>query len=265
MLINTKTGEYGAYQQEELRFPASVVKTFWLVYFYEKVQRGLLKEANFVTFLNKMIKESDNNSASVIVDAISGTQSGFDLTGEEYENWLNQRKQVNKYFQRAGYENINVNQKTFPITNIKLFEPKGADLKMRGNPEKPIRNKISARQTARILYKIYSNQAVSAEQSQKMANLLTIDSQTRLIKKDEQDRENFNPVRGFFSESLPSDIYFGAKAGWTSFTRNEAAYIETPDRKVAYILVVFGEDKAYAMNWKIFPKMSNIVYKRMTN
>ncbi len=263
-LINTKTSEYGAYQQEKLRFPASVVKTFWLVYFYEKVQKGLLNEASFVTYINKMIKESDNNSASVIVDAITETQSGSDLTGEEYENWLNQRKQVNKYFQRAGYENINVNQKTFPITNIKLFEPKGADLKMRGNPEKPIRNKLSAKQTARLLYEIYSNQAVSVEQSQRMANLLTIDPQTRLTKKDDQDTEHFNPVRGFLSESLPSNIYFGAKAGWTSFTRNEAAYIATPDGKVGYILVVFGEDKAYAYDWKIFPKMSKMVYEKMT-
>lgn len=97
-----------------------------------------------------------------------------------------------------------------------------------------------------------------------VTNLLTIDPQTRLIKKDEQDREHFNPVKGFLSESLPSDIYFGAKAGWTSFTRNEAAYIATPDGKAAYILVVFGEDKAYAYDWKIFPKMSKMVFQKMT-
>lgn len=97
-----------------------------------------------------------------------------------------------------------------------------------------------------------------------MANLLTIDPQTRLTKKDDQDTEHFNPVRGFLSESLPSNIYFGAKAGWTSFTRNEAAYIATPDGKVGYILIVFGEDKAYAYDWKIFPKMSKMVFEKMT-
>jgi hypothetical protein len=264
-LIDTKTGKYGAYQQDELRYPASIVKMFWMVYSYSLIKNNLLNEADFTLDLDKMIKNSDNDSASDVVDRITNTQSGGDFQGEEYENWLQKRNQLNKYFQQAGYTNINLNQKVFPINYLNISQPQGAELKMRGNPEKPIRNKMTTLHAARLLYEIYNNQAISPDYSMKMINLLRIDSQTRNLKKDDQNPNEFNPVRGFFSESLPSNIDFGGKAGWTSNTRQEAAYIATPDGKAAYILVVFAEDRAYAYDWKIFPQISSLVFDRMTN
>jgi hypothetical protein len=264
-LIDTKTGKYGAYQQDELRYPASIVKMFWMVYSYSLIKNNSLSEADFTPYLDKMIKNSDNDSASYVVDRITNTQSGGDFQGEEYENWLQKRNQLNKYFQQAGYTNINLNQKVFPINYLNISQPQGAELKMRGNPEKPIRNKMTTQHAARLLYEIYNNQAISPDYSIKMINLLRIDSQTRNLKKDDQNPNEFNPVRGFFSESLPSNIDFGGKAGWTSNTRQEAAYIATPDGKAAYILVVFAEDRAYAYDWKIFPKISSLVFDRMTN
>ncbi len=264
-LIDAKTGKYGAYQQDELRYPASIVKMFWMVYSYSLIKNNPLSEANFTLYLNKMIKNSDNDSASYVVDTITGTESGNDFQGEEYENWLQKRNQLNKYFQQAGYTNINLNQKVFPINYLNISQPQGAELKMRGNPEKPIRNKMTTLHAARLLYEIYNVQAISPDYSGKMINLLRIDSQTRNLKKYDQNPNEFNPVRGFFSEPLPSNIDFGGKAGWTSNTRQEAAYIATPDGKAAYILVVFAEDRAYAYDWKIFPQISSMIFDRMTN
>lgn len=264
-LIDTKSGTYAAYQQKELRYPASVVKIFWMVYLYALINKGFINEADFTPYLNEMIKNSDNNSASYIFDAITDTKSGQSLEGKEYETWLNKRIKLNKYFQNAGYENININQKTFPINYLKIYKPQGSDLRMRGNPEKPIRNKITTLHAARLLYEIYDGQAVSPIDSQKMTKLLTIDSQTRILKKDDQNPNEFNPVRGFLSQSLPSHVYFGGKAGWTSGSRQDAAYIATADGKAAYILVIFAEDHTYAYDWKIFPEMSRLVFDRMTN
>ncbi|WP_414550004.1 serine hydrolase [Anabaena sp. CCY 0017] len=175
---------------------------------------------------------------------------------------MDKRKKVNRFFQVAGYNNININQKTYPITHKKLYAPQGADLKMRGNPNAPIRNKITTQQSARLLYEIYNSQAVAPSFSERMANWLSIDPATRIEKRNEQNPNVFNPVRGFLSESLPTDAYFGGKAGWTSGSRQEAAYIATRDGSAAYILVVFGEDRAYAYDWKIFPKVSNLVLER---
>ncbi|WP_089128382.1 serine hydrolase [Tolypothrix sp. NIES-4075] len=264
-LINTKTGEYAAYQQEKPRFPASVVKMFWMVYLYAQIEKGIWHEENFIFYLNSMIKKSDNNAASDILDAITQTKSGQNLEGKEYEYWLKNRKKVNKFFQKAGYEKINISQKPFPITSQKIYEPQGSDLKMRGDPKNPIRNKITTQQAARLLYEIYDGQSISQIYSEKMASWLSIDPATRIEKKDDQNPNEFNPVRGYFSESLPTNVNFGGKAGWTSNTRQEAAYIATPDGKAAYILVVFAEDRTYAYDWKIFPQMSRFVYDRMTN
>ncbi|MEM1393591.1 MAG: serine hydrolase [Cyanobacteria bacterium P01_H01_bin.150] len=264
-LINVKTGNYAGYQQDKMRYPASVVKLFWMVNFYAQVEKGILSEADFNDNLKDSIQKSDNEAASIILDKISNTQSGQNLVGRSYQNWLQKRLQVNQFFQQAGYENINVSQKTFPIPYLNLYEPKGADLKMRGNPQKPIRNKITTQQASRLLYEIYNQKSISEDSSQKMIDLLTINPHTRAIKKDEKNPNEFNPVRGFLSEPLASEIYFGGKAGWTSKSRQDAAYITTSDGKTAYILVVFAEDRAYAYEWKIFPKISSLILNRMKN
>ncbi len=263
-IIDLKTRKYAGYQQEKLRYPASVVKLFWMVYLYAQIEQGILSEAEFTQHLDSMIKKSDNEAASYIIDRISNTQYKPNIKKEEeYKKWRKKRLQINQYFQQAGYDKINVSQKTFPIPSLKLSQAKGSDLKLRDNPQKPIRNQISTQQVARLLSEIYSNQSLSATSSVKMANFLTIDSQTRSIKKGDKNPNEFNPVRGFLSESLPNNISFRGKAGWTSASRNDAAIITTPDGNIAYILVVFAQDKAYAYNWKIFPQISRLIFNRL--
>jgi beta-lactamase class A len=264
-LIDIKTGKIAGYQQEKLKYPASVVKLFWMVYLYAQIEKGILSEAEFPEYLDSTIKKSDNEAASYIVDRISNTEYKQNINGEEYTNWKNKRLQVNRYFQQAGYDDINISQKTFPIPSLKLSKPEGSELKLRDNPQNPIRNQISTQQVARLLYEIYDNQSVSSIYSEKMAQLLTIDSQTRNIKRDDKNPNEFNPVRGFLSASLPDNVQFMGKAGWTSTSRNDAGIIATPDGKAAYILVVFGEDKAYANDWDLFPQISKLVFNRMTN
>ena len=263
-LIDAKTGEYAEYQAEELRFPASVIKMFWMVYLYAQIEKGIWNEADFTLYLNEMINKSDNSAASYIFDLTTDTQSEENLEGEEYEIWLRKRQKINKFFQEAGYEKININQKIFPIGYLNFNEPKGSDLKMRGDPNTPIRNNITTQQAGRLLYEIYHAQAISPVYSQKMAELLRIEPEAR-ISQQPQNINYFNPVRGYFSQSLPTDVYFGGKAGWTSSSRQEAAYIATPDGKAAYILVSFGDDRAYADDWQIFPKISSLVFERMIN
>jgi beta-lactamase class A len=263
-LINVKTGEYAEYQQEKSRFPASVIKMFWMVYLYGQIQNSRADETVFLPYIDAMIKKSDNNAASTIIDSVTQTETSVkNLKEEDYKDWLQKRNLLNTFFQKAGYEKINISQKTYPITDKKIYEPQGADLRMRGNLQDPIRNKITTQQAARLLYEIYDFKAISPAYSERMANWLSIDAATRIEKREQQDPNVFNPVRGYFSESLPTDVYFGGKAGWTSGSRQEAAYIATRDG-ATYILVVFAEDRAYAYDWKIFPKISELVFKRMT-
>lgn len=264
-LIDIQTGEIAGYQEEKLRYPASVVKLFWMVYLYAQIEKGILSEADFTQSLYSMIQKSDNEAASKIIDQLTKTQYQENIQIKESKSWKNKRLQVNQYFQQAGYDNINVSQKTFPIPSLKLAKPEGSELILRDNPKSsnPIRNKISTQQVARLLHEIYDNQSVSSVSSEKMAKLLTIDAQTRNLKRDDKNPNEFNPVRGFLSASLPNNVNYMGKAGWTSNSRNDAGIITTPDGKT-YILVVFAEDKAYAYDWDLFPQISELVFRRMS-
>ncbi|ACK71333.1 hypothetical protein PCC7424_2929 [Gloeothece citriformis PCC 7424] len=268
-LINVKTGQYGEYQQDRLRYPASVVKLFWMVALYGQIASGKWQDPQiFAEDLRKMMIQSDNEAASRIVNQLTDTQSGNNLTDQDYKQWLYKRQWLNRFFEYANYKNINISQKTFPIPSEKLFEPKGLDLKMRGNPNKPIRNKISTEQAARLMYEIVTGNAISKEYSENM--MFWLDRNELLSsgewKEIDPNTGYFNPIQGFLGEyfsTLSHRVYFASKAGWTGNTRQEVAYIN--DGKVAYILAIFAEDTAYAQNWQIFPKISEIVYTEMTN
>ena len=153
-IIDVETGEHAGYQQEKLRYPASVVKLFWMVNLYAQIEKGILSEAEFPEYLDSMIQKSDNEAASYVVDRITKTEYKQNIKGEEYKNWRTKRLKINQYFQKAGYDDINVSQKTFPIPSLKLSRAKGSELKLRDNPQKPNRNKISTQQVARLLYEI---------------------------------------------------------------------------------------------------------------
>ncbi|RUS94651.1 hypothetical protein DSM106972_092880 [Dulcicalothrix desertica PCC 7102] len=265
-LINVNTGEFADYQQEQLRYPASVAKLFWMTLLYGELQKGILQdEQAFTGDLEKMLVKSDNEAASRIIDQITETTSGSKLVGKDLQTWLSKRYQMNSFFEQAGYGMIDISQKTFPIPSEKLYEPKGRDLQMRGDLQKPIRNKITTQQVARLMYEIVKEQAVSPEYSKKMAGWLSKDLNLEIWQKLDPNAGEFNPVRTFFGESLPKDVYFLSKAGWTSSTRQEVAFIKTNNGKNAYILAIFAEDKTYAKDGNIFPKMSRLVFDRMVN
>lgn len=264
-LIDANSKEFAEYQQEQLRYPASVVKLFWMVALYGKYAGGKLPNLKFFyEDLSQMVQHSHNEAASHIIDAITETKSVGNLNNKEYQNWLNKRYWLNRFFQKAEYKNINISQKTYPILSENLPEPKGADLQMRGDPKKPIRNQISTKQAARLMYEIVTNQAISPKYSQEMQTWLARDLKSKEWTKIDP-KEAFNPVINFFGESLPPNIYFASKAGLTSNTRQEVAFVRTSDGKTAYILAIFAEDSSYVQNEKIFPKMSRLVFDRLTN
>ena len=259
-LNNPEGAIKSGYRNREFRFPASVTKLFWMVMLYGELKADYLKNEGFYNEdLYKMIQKSDNEAASRIVDQITETTSGKELSTKEYEAWLKKRKQINNFFQSAGYLDLDISQKNFPIPYLRLSEPSGRELQMRGNIDHPNRNKMTTDQAARLMYEIFTNQAVSVEYSQKMQHLLLRDLRPEVWKK-----ELYNSVKGFLGESLPyQQIYFASKVGWTSTSRQEVAFIASKDGKARYILTIFGDHPAYANDWEIFPKLSHYVFNRM--
>lgn len=100
-LNSTECCAYGQYLAQEPRFPASVAKLFWMVYLYGKYEAKLLPEGA-VSYKNlaKMIQDSDNESASLIVDTITQTKSGENLPSNEFDRWVQKRLAMNSFLNK---------------------------------------------------------------------------------------------------------------------------------------------------------------------
>ncbi|HLO51243.1 MAG TPA: serine hydrolase [Kamptonema sp.] len=257
---NSQVHTFAGYQNQTPRFPASVVKLFWMAGFYGAIEKGIIQkdESSFTSDLDQMIRVSNNDAASRILDTITATESGEELKGEQLQTWLKKRQQINTFFQSAGYQGIKLSTKNYPIYYLSQEQPTGRDLQLRGNSSQPTRNQVTTDQAARLLYEIYTRQAVSPTASRKMAYLLTRDLDPKAWKNDPS-----NSIKGFLGESLPTNIYFGSKVGYTSGSRQEAAFIRTLDDRAIYILVIFADDPAYAKDENIFPQMSRHVFDRL--
>jgi beta-lactamase class A len=258
-LIDVNSGEFAEYQQEKLRYPASVAKLFWMVILYSKLQKGMLPdEQAFTKDLEKMVVRSDNEATSHIIDQITDTTSGSPLKGEAFQLWLNKRYQMNSFFEEADYGTLDISQKTFPISND-ITEPIGPDQQIRqiqGKDLPPIRNFLSTYAVARLLGEIAQEQTISPEYSQEIKQLLKRD-----LNPSKWQRKPFNPIAGFLGESLPRKTEFWAKMGWTFNNRNDAAIISSPNREINYILVIFGDDAAYYQDKRFFPLLSKQVFE----
>ncbi|WP_293196756.1 MULTISPECIES: serine hydrolase [unclassified Microcoleus] len=257
---NPKNHTFAGYQNQTLRFPASVAKLFWMAAFYSAIEKGIIteRESAFKNDLEQMIRISNNDAASRILDKITDTKSGGRLGGEELQTWLQKRTQINTFFQSAGYNDIRISTKNYPIYYLRQEGPVGRDLQLRGDDSVPIRNQATTDQAGRLIYEIYTRQAVSSLASRKMAYLLTRDLDPKAWKNDPS-----NSIKGFLGESLPTNIYFGSKVGYTSRSRSEAAFVRTLDDRAIYILVVFADDVAYTKDETAFPAISRYVFDRL--
>lgn len=237
-----------SYRGEEKIYPASVVKLFYLVAIYEWLQGEMIYESPELNrAIKDMIVDSSNDATSYIVDMLSGTTSGVELSIEPFETWKYQRNIVNRYYQSLGWEElatINVNQKTWcdgAYGRERMFLGETYDN----------RNMLTTNALAKLLHSIIGGVAVSSTASQKMMDLLKRDVTRKTLAKGEEE----NQINGFLGESLPNDSSLWSKAGWTSTVRHDCAYVEIPEQK-PYILIVFTEGKENSQNRDIIPFIS---------
>ena len=256
---------YASFQDQYPRYPASIVKLFWLVALFGQYNAEIRNPETITPEkLEKMIIDSDNEASSLILDEITQTKSSKQkLTSEEINQWISQRYWVNNFFIQADYRNLNISQKTFPIPYLQLNGPEGPDLQIReiyGKPNSPVRNFLNTYSVARLLYEIDRELAISTNYSQKIKQLIKRNLQPQFW----QDKP-YNSIKYFLGEGLPPDTLFYSKMGWTFSNRNDAAIITSPDGKVHYILVIFGDNPKFYEDKTFLPTISEIVYEEMVN
>lgn len=235
------------YRGVERIYPASVVKLFYLVAVHEWLEKGMVSTSNELErAMRDAIVDSSNDATSLLVDVLTGTTSGPELSPGPFETWKFQRNIVNRYFQSLGWpemETININQKTWcdgPYGRERAFLGELMDN----------RNMLTTNATAWLLHSIVGGVAVSSARSQAMMALL----KRNLSPANSTDSDE-NQVTGFLGGGLPQAAKLWSKAGWTSQVRHDAAYIELSDRR-PYLLVVFTEGKANSQNRAILPFVS---------
>jgi beta-lactamase class A len=238
-----------SFRGNERIYPASVVKLFYLVAAERWLEDKKIQESPELTrAIRDMIVDSSNEATQYVVDVITHTTGGYELPPKEMEEWQYQRNAVNRYFTSLGYSNINVNQKTF------CEDAYGREKVSRG-PNGENRNKLTTDATARLLREIVTGKAATPERTKLMMDLLKRDYTGTSNDADDQGH-------GFSGIALQGveGVKLWSKAGWTSTTRHDAAYLEMPDGS-KFIIVTFTTD--HANEREIIPTVARVVIEGM--
>jgi beta-lactamase class A len=230
---------------KRLLYPASVSKLFFLLAAQDAFERGdLAPTPELGRALSDMITVSGNDATHLVVDALTETTGGIELPEPEMALWLERRQAMNRTFRSLGWaelENITIAHKTY------AEGPYGREKIARG-PEGEHGNRLTTEAVARLIYEIVTGGAVTPERSRAMLALMARDP--RGHSDDPQDQ-----VRGFFGEGLPDGAKLWSKAGWTSETRHDAAYVELP-KGPSFILVAFTTGPEMAANTAFLPELA---------
>jgi beta-lactamase class A len=241
--------ETASFRGNERVYPASVVKLFYLVAAQRWLEDKKIEQTPELTrALRDMIVDSSNEATQYVVDVLTQTTSGYELPPKEMEEWQYKRNEVNRYFSSLGYTNINVNQKTF------CEDAYGRESVSRG-PKGENRNKLTTDATARLMMEIVTGKVATPARTALMMDLLKRDYTKQTTDTDDQGT-------GFTGIALKGRDGFRvwSKAGWTSTTRHDVAYIETPDGE-KFVLATFTT--GHSNEREIIPTVARVVIDGM--
>lgn len=218
-----------SYRGEEQIYPASVVKLFYLAAAHRWMEDGKLADTpELRRAMRDMIVESYNEATHYIVDLLTDTTSGPELSKAGIDEWFDKRNAVNRYFTSLSYTNINANKKTW------CEGPYGRESQSI-RKHKPNRNMLTTDATARLLVEIATGRCVTAKRSAEMLELMKRNPFAKIEEGGEPDQGNaFTGLA--IREQAGAKLW--SKAGWTSETRHDAALIELPNG-ARFVLVTF--------------------------
>ena len=234
-----------SFRGNERVYPASVVKLFYLVATHRWLEDKKIEQTPELTrAVRDMIVDSSNEATQYVLDVLTHTTGGYELPPKEMEDWQYQRNAVNRYFSSLGYSNINVNQKTF------CEDAYGRERVSRG-PNGENRNKLTTDATARLLMEIVTGKIANAARTAAMMELLKREYTGTSNDTDDQGR-------GFTGIALQGREGFRlwSKAGWTSTTRHDVAYVEMPDGG-KFVLATFTSN--HSNDREIIPTVARVV------
>ena len=205
------------YHGDAAFYPASLVKLFFMVETYH--QGRITPEIERA--LREMIQVSDNDAAAFLVDVLTNTSSGSFLEGKALTEFIDRRRQLNRYFASLGYD---ISAMTKPWSS----GPYGRDVQVLGEKLNN-RNRASANSVASLLLWIVRRHAISAQASESMLALLNarlllhVRSKTRsriswvnhYRLAHDSGRKRATPVKSAMTPSMSSCPAEGSSSWWS--------------------------------------------------
>lgn len=214
----------GHYRGEVAFYPASVIKLFYLAAAHRWLEDGRVADTpELQRALRDMMVDSSNEATGYVVDVLTETTSGPELTPEELARWREKRTAVTRYFHSLGYPEVEASFKTWNDG------PYGRD-QQAANQFTPARNQLTTAATVRLLVEMAEGRCVSEERSRHML---------ALMKRDLADPAGHDPqAQEFIGRGLPASAKLWSKAGDTSRVRHDAGMVELATGR-RFVLVIF--------------------------
>ncbi len=208
---NLDKNEYATVGEGEV-IAASVIKLFNMACYYDLVKKGEIENSDLNDeIVKKMICQSSNYDSNEIVSIIGG--GSFDAGA----------KKVTEYAKNEGYKYVREEHK---LDSFILY---------------PGRNRVSMKDSAKLLEKIYKKECVSEEMDEKMLSFLKA-----------QERRNKIPAY------LPEGTVTLNKTGESSTVESDVGIVYSP--ACDYIIAIsVMEFNGYNMQTEI-AKISKVVY-----
>ncbi len=233
-LRDGKKFHWADYRGEVPIYPASVVKMFYMAALERQLEdKKVTMTTELERGLKDMIVDSSNEATQYILDVLTGVSSGSELPQKDFEAWQSKRNRVNRWFSSMGYTNINVNQKTF------CEDAYGIEQQSR-NYKGQNRNMITTNATARLMAEIVTGNMNTPERTKRMMDLMKRDP---FAKTTDADSQAIGFTGKMILDRKMTDAKLWSKAGWTSKTRHDVAYIETGDG-LKFVIAVYTENHA---------------------
>jgi len=203
-----------------------VVKSFFLAYYEFQKESGKLKDTpELVRAVKDMITVSSNDATGFVVDSITGTTSGPELSGRQWQDWKEKRNAVNRFLEKRGYQDVNANQKTF------CEDAYGREQAFREGGKN--RNRMTTDAVARLFAEIARGEIVGPAGTQEMMQLLFRDVTPE---KPYEDME-IEDAR-LAGHGLPAGTRFWSKSGDAYDVHHLVARITLPNGS-DFVLAVF--------------------------
>ncbi|MCC7229497.1 MAG: serine hydrolase [Fimbriimonadaceae bacterium] len=224
------TVEFGQFQGETAMYPASCIKLYYLAFGATLLEnRKLTMTPELERGFTDMIVDSSNDATALILDTVTGTTGGPELSERELKAWQTKRGAVNRWLTTMGFQGINANQKTWNEG------PYGRERQGYG-PNFENRNSLTPNSGVRLMGLIALGKLVGQDRNAWMMKLLN-----RKIPADSKDADFQS--RAFTGGVLPAGAQLWSKAGYTDTARLDIAWFKLANGH-EYIFSIFTKGQS---------------------